>query len=135
MYRMGKHDIIGRVEREPKDYDLINVIILRINDQTKPNDEVLGLLQVLCSNLIKKEEKLKLMSKYGIRVKDVEEGVNRMCNLSELIEARGEARGESRTKVKMALKMLQDGIPYETVAKYAEVSVETVKGWEANIPE
>lgn len=45
-------------------YDIIfkayypgNVIILRVNDHIKPDDEVLGLLQTLCSNLLKKEEK------------------------------------------------------------------------------
>lgn len=35
-----------------------NVIILRVNDHIKPDDEVLGLLQTLCSNLLKKEEKI-----------------------------------------------------------------------------
>lgn len=131
LYGMKKHDIIGNVKRMPEDYDLINVIILRINDKMRSDDEVLGMLQALCSNLLKKDEKLKLLKKYGIRIEnDLEEGVRRMCNLSELVEARGEARGETRGKAEMAMKMLKDGIPCETVAKYAGVSVKTLKEWE-----
>lgn len=123
LYRMAKHDIIGSVKRVPEDYDLINVIILRINDQTKTEDEVLGLLQTLCSNLIKKEEKLVLLKQYGIRVKDIEEGVNLMCNLSDLVEARGEAKA----KAEVADNLLKDGLPYEKVSEYTGISIDTLR--------
>lgn len=138
LYHMAKHDIIGTVERTADDYDLMNVVILRINDKIKPEDEVLGLLQILCSNLVKKEQKLELLKKYGIRIDNhVMEGVNRMCNLSDLVEARGEARGEAHGEIKkakeIALNMLHDGIPYESVAKYSGVPVEIIKEWEQEI--
>ena len=35
-----------------------------------------------------------------------------------------------RGKKKVALKMLKNGMAYEEVAEYMEVSVETVKEWE-----
>ncbi|MDO4265127.1 MAG: hypothetical protein Q4C63_01480, partial [Eubacteriales bacterium] len=70
----------------------------------------------------------------------------RMCNLSELVEKRGEERGlkvgeerglklgEERGKLEkartMAISMLRDGMAREQVAKYAGVSVETLKQWE-----
>lgn len=127
LYGMTKHDIIGNIKRTPDEYDLLNVIILRINDRTKTEDEVLLLLQVLCSNLISKEEKLERLRKHGIRLDEhIEEGVESMCNLSDLVEARGELRG----KQKMTLRMLKDGFSYENAAKYAEVTVETIKEWE-----
>lgn len=134
LYRTEKNDIIGTVKRERENYDFINVIILRINDKAKCDDEVLGMLQVLCSNLINKNEKLKLLKQYGICLDEcLKEGVSHMCNLSELIETRGEARGEALGKTEkareMAAEMLKDGIPYETVARYAKVSVDTLKEW------
>lgn len=127
LYETEKHDIIGTVRRDPGAYDLMSVIVLRINDRTKSEDEVLALLQTVCSNLIEKEEKLKRLKEYGIRLDDeIKKGVSALCNLSDLVEARGEMRG----KKKVALKMLKNGMAYEEVAEYMEVSVETVKEWE-----
>lgn len=59
-----------------------------------------------------------------------------MCNISDLVEKRGikvgEERGELAARKKMAIEMLHDGMPYDKVAKYAGVSVETLKQWEEN---
>ncbi|MDO4266424.1 MAG: hypothetical protein Q4C63_08215, partial [Eubacteriales bacterium] len=167
LYRFEKDDIIGTVERDKKDYDLINVVVVRINDRVPAEDGTLAMLQSLCSNELKKEEKLRKLEGYGLRVKGpIEGGVERMCNLSELVEKRGEERGlklgeerglregillgeerglkageerglklgEERGKLEkaktMAISMLRDGMPREQVAKYASVSVETLKQWE-----
>ncbi|MDO4266532.1 MAG: hypothetical protein Q4C63_08765 [Eubacteriales bacterium] len=171
LYRFEKDDIIGRVERDRRDYDLINVVVVRINDRVPSEDGTLAMLQSLCSNELKKEEKLRKLEGFGLRVKGaIEGGVERMCNLSELVEKRGEERGlklgeerglklgeerglregillgeerglkvgeerglklgEERAKSTMAISMLRDGMAREQVAKYAGVSVETLKQWE-----
>ena len=133
LYRMEKHDIIGTVERVPDDYDLMNVIILRINDKTRSKDEVLGLLQVLFSNLLTKREKLDLLKKYGIRIDyHVKEKVNTMCNLSDLVWSRGEAQGMTQKAQEIVLKMLHNEMSYETISKCTDVPVETIKNWEQN---
>lgn len=49
-----------------------------------------------------------------------------MCNMSDLVEA----RGEEKKAREMALEMLRDGMPHKKVAEYAKVSVETVMQWE-----
>lgn len=43
---------------------------------------------------------------------------------------------EAQAKTKIALNMLQDGMSCETVAKYAEILIETLKEWmkEAGLP-
>lgn len=143
LYQMEKHDIIGSVKRLPDDYDLINIIILRINDKKKPKDDTLSLLQVLFSNLFTKSEKLDLLKKHGIRIDHhVMEGVNAMCNLSDLVwdrgetqgEARGLARGEalgmSKRTQEIVVNMLHNGMSYETISKCTDVSLETIKSWE-----
>lgn len=57
LYRMEKHDIIRSVKRGREAYDLLNVIVLRINDRIRAEDEVLSLLQTICSNVIGRNEK------------------------------------------------------------------------------
>ena len=135
LYRYEKNDIIGAVKRDRKVYDLINVVIVRINDLEPSEDGTLGLLQSLCSNRLKREEKLKKLKKYGLRTEGpLEGGVDRMCNLSELVERRGVEQGIEQGKLEkaqsIAISMLRDGMPYEQVAKYAGVSVDTLMQWE-----
>lgn len=135
LYHMEKCDMIGKVDRISDVYDLLNVVVLRMNDKIKTEDEVLSLLQVLCSNLINKVRKLSLLRDHGIRIDDpIEEGVDDMCNLSDLVEARGEARGEQQRAKKVALKMLHDKLPYESIVKYTEIPLETIKEWEKSQP-
>ena len=94
LYRTDKHDIIGKVNRKRECYDMMNVIILRINDRVKSEDKVLELLRVLCSNALGKEEKLSELKSLGIRLSDeIKKGVGSMCNLSELVEKRGIDKG------------------------------------------
>ncbi len=119
----------GLYERDRKhnrhnEYDLMNVIVLRINDHIKTEDTVLSLLQTLCSNLIQKDQKLQLLKEQGIRMDDqMEKEVSVLCNLSELVEI--------NAKKQVALRMLKKHIPLEDVAEFVDVPVETVKQWEA----
>ncbi len=138
LYRTEKYDMIGTVERGPERYDLINVVILRINDRTEPGDSVLRLLQVVCSNLIPKAEKLALIQDYGIRIDDeVRGGVERLCNISDLIEARamergierGIEQGEAQAKKAVTLAMIRDDIPYEKIAQYTQTPLEIIEQW------
>ena len=146
LYHFRKRDILGHIKRDPNGYDLLNVVILRFNDNAEIQDEVLGMLQVLCSGKITREAKLERLKQYGVRVDDkIEKGVTEMGGFAEALvreamaegeargeargEVRGEARGEAKAKHKMSLNMLRDGISVETVAHYADTSVEIVRSW------
>ncbi len=132
LYRMEKHDIIGNVERGREAYDLLSVIVLRINDRIRTEDGVLSLLQTLCSNVTGKKEKLRRLREYGIRIDDsIEKGVGDLCNLSELIETRGETRGEMRARKQIVLRMLKNGLSCEEAADYADLPVDLIRQWEA----
>ena len=142
LYYTEKKDIIGYVQRSVDEYDLIDVVILRINDKITATDDVLRLLQILCSNIINKTQKLTLLEQYGIRMDDeVREGVNRMCNLSDLVETRGEARGEARgraieklvTQKAIVFEMLRDKMPYKKIIQYSNVSLEQIRQWEQEL--
>ena len=122
LYRMEKCDILGSVKRERELYDLMNFVLIRFNDDVLTQDDLIHLLQTICSNKVKKREKLSAMEKAGIRLtEDVQEGVNRMCNYGDMIEA----RAEMREKEKIALELLHD-MPIEKVSKYTQLSVDAL---------
>ena len=142
LYRTEKYDIMGNVERARTEYDMMNVIMLRLNDDVKIQDNVLKLLQTLCSRKTSKEEKMSALEAAGIQDEIAEKEVIHMCNYSAYVEEYGreqghqqglqEGRQEGQTEKakQMAMEMLRDGMSYEVIAKYAHVSVETIKTWE-----
>lgn len=94
LYRFGKNDIIGTVNKPKECYDLLNVVILRLNDRIECDDTVMEMLRTLCSNLIEPAAKLKRLESLGINVDgNIEKGVNSMCNLSDLVETRALEKG------------------------------------------
>ena len=134
LYHFRKRDILGHIKRDPNGYDLLNVVILRFNDNAEIQDEVLGMLQVLCSGKITREAKLERLKQYGVRVDDkIEKEVTEMGGFAEALVreamAEGEAHGEAKTQRMMSLNMLKEGIPVETVARCAKTSVEIVRNW------
>ena len=89
LYSLNKNDIIGKTKRNKEMYDLITVIIMRYNDKTELKDKTLQMLQTLSSDKLSKEEKLAKLKNLGMRVDDqIEEGVERMCNMGDYIEAK-----------------------------------------------
>lgn len=136
LYRAEKCDVIGTVNRSEREYDLINVVILRINDKIESEDDILRLLQVLCSNVIEKNKKLKILQDYGIRIDDeVEEGVSNMCNLSDLVEMRAIEKGMERGiekgieegKEETAINLLKEGINVDVILKATGISKERLQ--------
>lgn len=127
LYELCKNDIIGHVERAAETYDLLSVIVLRFNDKKKTEDKTLTMLQTLCSDRISGKEKIRRLKTMGIRFDlKLTEGVNEMCNLSDLVENRGIEKAEKAS----ALAFLRDGLSYERVARVMKISVETLKEWE-----
>ena len=94
LYSLNKNDIIGTVKRNEEIYDLISVIIMRYNDKTELKDKTLQMLQTLSSDKMSKKEKLEKLSNLGMRVDDrIEEGVGKMCNMGDYIEAKAIKKG------------------------------------------
>ena len=94
LYSLNKNDIIGKAKRNEEIYDLISVIIMRYNDKTELKDNTLQMLQTLSSDRLLKEEKLEKLRNLGMRVDDrIEEGVGKMCNMGDYIEAKAIKKG------------------------------------------
>ena len=75
-------DII-RLTDVPRDvYDLLVVVMVKINDTMKSDDATLTLLLTIYSKLLSKEKKVDLLRNLGIRInQDIEGRVNCVCNL------------------------------------------------------
>lgn len=94
LYDIAKNDIIGKVKRNKKIYDLINVVVIRLNDDASPEDQTMKMLQTLFSNQLKPGEKLQKLKEIGIRMEEsMEKGVDGMGSLSDYVEQQGIKKG------------------------------------------
>lgn len=93
LYSTCKNDIIGAAGRNRDVYDMINVIILRLNEKVKSGDEVLELLQLLCCDPAGPDEKLERLREHGIRVEgETKELIKAVCGLCEATEKKSAER-------------------------------------------
>ena len=63
LYQMEKSDIVGIAEVPREYYDLISVIMIRLNDQMESSDGTLRMLQTLCSKSAGETEKARRIEK------------------------------------------------------------------------
>ena len=108
LYDISKNDIIGSVKRNKDFYDLINVVIIRLNDEAAPEDNTIKMLQTLFSNQLSKQEKLHALEKLGMRINDsLEKGVGGSMNLSDYVELKGIEKGR-RDGIRNMIELCQD---------------------------
>ncbi|MCI6690068.1 MAG: Rpn family recombination-promoting nuclease/putative transposase [Clostridiaceae bacterium] len=108
LYDISKNDIIGSVKRNKDFYDLINVVIIRLNDEAAPEDNTMKMLQTLFSNQLSKQEKLHALEKLGMRMNDsLEKGVGGSMNLSDYVELKGIEKGR-RDGIRNMIELCQD---------------------------
>ena len=108
LYDISKNDIIGSVKRNKDFYDLITVVIIRLNDEAAPEDNTMKMLQTLFSNQLSKQEKLHALEKLGMRMNDsLEKGVGGSMNLSDYVELKGIEKGR-RDGIRNMIELCQD---------------------------
>ena len=108
LYDISKNDIIGSVKRNKDFYDLINVVIIRLNDEAAPEDNTMKMLQTLFSNQLSKQEKLHALEKLGMRMNDsLEKGVGGSMNLSDYVELKRIEKGR-RDGIRNMIELCQD---------------------------
>lgn len=123
LYRMEKHDILNKMDVDRRVYDLINVVMIRFNDDIKTQDKLIGLLQTICSKKIGKSDKLKRMEESGIRLTNqVKEGVSHMCTYGQMLFTDGKVEGKTEGKAEatalFAVKMLRKQEPLDKIHEY-----------------
>lgn len=99
-YRMTEEHLVGHAEEPVEDYDLLSIIMVCLGDpDSKPDDQVLGLLNALLSTAVDAEKKKQILhDDFNIPMtKALHEEVAAMCNLSEGVLERGIQMGTDRT--------------------------------------
>ena len=103
LYSFKKDDILRTNKKDGKDgsddsfYDLISVIILRINEKKELNDRTLRLLQALFSREVTKARKLEILKDNGLILEEKSKGgLEYMCSVSELFYQEGIEEGQER---------------------------------------
>ena len=93
-YYINKQDLEGVVETENADYDLMELIIIRLGEKETSN-YLLGMLSTLfCRKLSAKERITELEEHYGIPMKrELKEEVNNMSSFGAAIRERAEKEG------------------------------------------
>ena len=100
-FRLVKEDIVGQVDVNEDNYDLLELIMIRLGNK-HTDDKLLGMLTTLLWEKLSTQERMrKLEDEYGIPMKrEVVEEVGRMCTYSAAIRewAMEEGLAEGRAK-------------------------------------
>ena len=84
------------------------------------------MLEVIFSATMTIEEIITVLEN-KFHVKMTEEVMTKMCNFSDVIQARSKAVGEEKTKRMVALNLFAKHTPVELIAEILETTVEKVK--------
>ena len=110
-YRFSKEDVVGFVEDDSAEYDVMTVVMVRLGEPgTAGYNGILGLLGTLLSKKVSNDEKLRVLSdEYGIEPgAGLKEGVTLVGTLGELIyeDAKAETKAEDEAKTALFIKNL-----------------------------
>lgn len=130
-YSFVKEDIVGTAQAEKADYDLMELIIVRLGDK-ETSHYLLGMLSTLFWKKISVKERVtELEEVYGIPMKrELKEEVTNMCSFSAAIRQRAEQEGLTQGRTAIARKMLKAGESREKIREYTELSDEMIDALE-----
>ena len=97
-YRIVEENMVGCVKEAVQNYDLMTLLMICLGKPEETDCDILKLLDVLLSNDIEVPEKQQVLENdFGIPMtRELERGLNDMCNLGEAIEREGMAKGMAK---------------------------------------
>ena len=111
LYNTKKDDIIGYIEKDPIYYDLIDVIVIRLNGKNKVSDPVMELLRTIVDGQMGAEDKIERLKELGIREdRKIEEEVRDMGSFADAIERKALDKGFNRGLDQGYAKGIDQGI-------------------------
>lgn len=136
-YRIKPEVLYGLAESGHR-YDLLSAVLVGLNEDSWINREtpLHGFLGTIFSEKLRPEEKLQILEeRYRVETtKEVKEGVNRMCNLSDAIEERGiqkgiqkgVQKGEKIKLIELICRKVKKGKQPEAIAEELEEDLKSV---------
>ena len=127
-YEMVEECLVGENRSDPENYRLMNLILLHVGEYDEGTHEgILGFLEILLSGKLQAEEKKQILQEqYHIAMtRKMSEEVTQMCNLSWGIYQDGV---EDKAK-EIAMRLYQDGMPLEKIARIVSESLAKIQEW------
>lgn len=111
-YKTEKTNLIGTSYEDERNYQLLNVIMIHLGDETESRTGIIQMLDVLLSNKKSAEEKIQILeNRYEIPMTDHLLGeVEYMCNLSTGVYLEGQKNGIEKGIEKGIKKGIEKGI-------------------------
>lgn len=118
-YSMREQQLVGHVVKNPEEYDLLSVIMIRLGDVPQNQDgsineaaldqNVIGMLEILLKGDFSAEQRKGILENhYGIEMTEqIEKEVGHMCNLSQGVMERGMEKGMEKGLLQGTIAMLK----------------------------
>ena len=129
-FSLDKKEYYGkRKQIEKKDYDLIDIIIIRLcKDPDKYDSKIIRLLTHLITNKYALEERKRVLKEdYGIKMEEVYKGVKDMSSLGEAVFQEGKLEGEMKKQIEIAKNMLINKLPIAIISDCTGLSKEEIE--------
>ena len=144
-YSIKPEQLIGEVQEETENYDLMSVVMICLGKPGTENHKgILKFMEVLLSSTRSGSEKKILEEEFGVAMsEELEREVLEVCNLSQGVRAEGreEGRQEGRIEgigigeIRMLVQLVREGdLPLERAAAKAKMTVEQFKETMENTP-
>lgn len=124
-YKLTKFDLFGHLPDKKESYDKLSIIMISLNEKCDHGeDALLHMLNVLLSDTMEVSQKAKILSEeYHIPMDDhFGKEFDKMCNLSEIIEERGQISSE----IRIIRRKLSKGFSPEDIADWTELDIHYV---------
>ena len=135
-FKMAKEELVGHVNVHPKEYDLLQVIMLRLGDPEEAGAKsALRMLDYIFTNEIAIEQrKQALEGEYDLAMTEkVREEMNQMCNVSQGILEQGIQKGLEKGLEKglkeTAFRLQKMGTSLPMIAAIVNMPESTVAEW------
>ena len=134
-YQLKEKREYGEVEEDKKHYDLIEVIMIRLSDDTTlaSNNQLLTLLSTLFSRKLSSIEKVKELSEELLitNSQELERKMDEMCNLSVGVYNLGREEGRLESMKEIVFHMLSETMSDELILKLVQITRNQLEAWKA----
>ena len=121
-YKISKKDLIGEVEEETENYDLMEVVFVRIDTNSESDVKIFDYLKGIFTN-----DKEKIVKQTGPLPEKVDKEVDDMSGVGALIFDKGKVEGLQKFVAVIQRYMKKHGVDAETACEELEEDYEEYK--------
>ena len=144
LYSFHETQLVGDFAEKKENYDLITVAMVCLGDvKDEKCKGLIRMLSILLSREMKAaDKKQKLSSEFHIPMTtEMEKEERQMCNYGMWIlkkgvqqgREEGRAEGREEERIQSATRMLEEGVPFDKIARYSCLTVEQVRELAENL--